>query len=578
MTMNEPSGGRQELIRARRQSRGLFWAVGLFSVFINILMLTGPIFMLQVYDRVLTSRSEATLVSLLAIVAFLYLNMAVLDFLRGRILTRIGARFQTVIEGRVLSASLAPALNAQAPNGPPGQPVGDLDAVRRFIGSPVLAALYDLPWTPVFVLAIAIFHPVLGLVAALGGAVLLALALANRFATAAPHGRAKASGRAATAWAVQVLGQAETIRALGMRGAILGRWTGLSQRQLSHTVAHEDAGGLYASASRVWRMFLQSVMLAAGAYLVLQDALTPGAMVAASILLGRALAPVELVVGQWALVAHAVSGWRSLAAGLTAAPPARVRTALPRPESHLIVDRVTVSPPGCRQAALRLVSFEVRPGQALGVIGQSGAGKTTLARALTGVWPPSGGRILLGGAPIDQYGPDAYGKLIGYLPQRVEFLEGTVAENIARMAAEPNAEKVVEAAKRAAAHELILDLPMGYDTPVSATGAPLSGGQAQRIALARALYGDPALLILDEPNASLDNAGSDALNAAVRGMKRSGKAVLIMAHRPAAIQECDVLLMLDEGARKAFGPKDVVLQQMVQNHGQIAAARASGVA
>ena len=317
-------------------------------------------------------------------------------------------------------------------------------------------------------------------------------------------------------------------------------------------------------------------MLGLGAYLVLQGELTPGAMIAGSILMGRALAPIELAIGQWALVQRARKGWSNLAQLLSETPPESPRTDLPKPRAKLDVMQLTVVPPGEQQAALRLVSFAVQPGQAIGVIGPSGAGKSTLARALTGVWAPAGGKIRLDGASLDQYAPDVLGKYIGYLPQRVTLFDGTIAENIARLSAAPDDAKIVAAAKKAAAHEMILKLPDGYDTRVTAAGGRLSGGQMQRIGLARAMYDDPMILVLDEPNSNLDNEGSEAVNAAIRTMKSEGRSVLIMAHRPAAIKECDMLLMLDGGSRTAFGPKDEVLRQVTQNHQQIQTAVGQG--
>jgi PrtD family type I secretion system ABC transporter len=304
--------------------------------------------------------------------------------------------------------------------------------------------------------------------------------------------------------------------------------------------------------------------------------LTPGAMIAGSILLGRALAPIELAVGQWPVVTRGMRGWQSLSTLLGAVPAEPQRTALPVPAARLEAQQVTVIPPGQQQASLRVVSFEVKPGQAVGVIGPSGSGKSTLARALTGVWQPAGGKIRLDGASLDQYPADVLGQHIGYLPQRVQLFEGTIAENIARLSSTPDPDKIVAAARKAAAHEMILKLPDGYDTRVSAAGGRLSGGQVQRIGLARAMYGDPVILVLDEPNSNLDNEGSEALNQAIRAMKAEGRSVLIMAHRPAAIQECDTLMVLEGGARAAFGPKDEVLRKMVQNHQQITAATGPG--
>lgn len=320
-------------------------------------------------------------------------------------------------------------------------------------------------------------------------------------------------------------------------------------------------------------------MLGLGAYLVLMNELSPGAMIAGSILLGRALAPIELLVGQWALFQRAREGWRNLSVLLGHIPPDEPRTELPKPQAKIVADQVTVVPPGEQQAALRMISFTVAPGQAVGVIGTSGAGKSTLARVLTGVWRPAGGKIRLDGAALDQYDPDVLGQHVGYLPQRVQLFDGTIKENIARMSMTPDDAEVIAAAKTADAHEMILKFPDGYDTRVSATSGRLSGGQIQRIGLARALYGDPVIVVLDEPNSNLDNDGSTALNKAIKALKAKGRVVFIMAHRPSAIQECDLLLVLENGARRAFGPKDEVLAEIVKNHGDIkrSTGKAGGV-
>jgi len=321
--------------------------------------------------------------------------------------------------------------------------------------------------------------------------------------------------------------------------------------------------------TKTFRLFLQSAMLGLGAWLVLQGELTGGAMIAGSILMGRALAPIEMAVGQWAVAQRSSEAWHRLSELLSRVPPPQARTSLPRPRSLLEVDALSVGAPGEPVALLRMISFRLEPGQALGVIGPSGSGKSTLARALTGVWRPLAGKIRLDGAALDQYDPDVLGRLIGYLPQRITLFDGTIAENIARLDSQPDSARIIEAARKADAHDMIVRLPQGYETRVSAAGGRLSGGQMQRIALARALYGDPALLIFDEPNSNLDNQGSAALNTAIRTLKAEGKSILIMAHRPAAIQECDLLLVLADGARKAFGPRDHVLREQVKNYTEL---------
>lgn len=569
-----PETGREELRATRKQSRALYWVVGVFSVFANLLMLTGPIYMLQVYDRVLSSRSVETLVALSVLVLFLYTMMALLDFARGRIMGRVGARFQAALDRRVFDAVIRKS--AVQPDERTATGLRDLEAVQRLMTSPVLLALFDLPWTPLFIAAIWVFHPWLGTLALVGGAILVAVTLINQIVTRRPSGQAGMAGIQADTVSDQLRNDAEMVQALGMRDAAFARWQQSRDRALRDHLHAADLGGSFTSASKAIRLLLQSAMLGLGALLVLRNELTPGAMIAGSILLGRALAPLEQVVGQWGAVQRAKRGWDSLASLLGEVRPEEPRTELPRPEARLSVEKLVIVPPGDTQPALKAVSFAVTPGQALGVIGPSGAGKSTLARALTGVWRPAQGKVRLHGAALDQYAPGVLGQLIGYLPQKVQLVEGTIAENISRLAPEPDARAIVEAAKRADAHEMILKLPEGYETRVTASGGRLSGGQIQRIGLARAMYGDPVLLILDEPNANLDNIGSEAVNAAIRRFKADGKAVIVIAHRPAVIKECDMLLMLEHGAVRAFGPRDKVLQDVVQNHRKLAEPKTAG--
>ena len=570
--------GRSELVAARRQSRSLYWAVGVFSFFVNLLMLTGPLYMLNIYDRVLSSRSFETLVALTAIVAFLYAMMGILDFVRGRVMARVGARFQSGLDRRVFAAVLKATSANRAPR-EAATGLRDLEAVQRLITSPVLMAFFDLPWVPLFFFGIFLFHPLMGILAVVGAVILLAVALANQIAARKPLEQANAAGFASERLGAHIREESEMVQSLGMRNAAFDRWQVARGKALDTSIAATDTSGTFTALTRAFRLFLQSAMLGLGAYLVLQGELTPGAMIAGSILLGRALAPVELLVGQWAVVQRGREGWHSLAALLGQIPPDAPRTALPRPKAHLVAESVTVVPPGEQQAALRMIGFEVKPGQAVGVIGTSGAGKSTLARVLTGVWHPAGGKVRLDGAALDQYDPDVLGQLVGYLPQRVQLFDGTIKENIARMSMQPDDAQVVAAAQAAAAHDMILKLPDGYDTRVSANGGRLSGGQIQRIGLARALYGDPVLVVLDEPDSNLDNAGAEALNAAVRALKAAGKIVFIMAHRPSAIKECDLLLMIENGARRAFGPKDQVLKEVALNHAEIqkSGGKAGGV-
>ena len=574
MTRSEWARGASELARARAGQNGLLVSAVLFSVFINLLMLTGPLYMLQVYDRVLGSRSEATLVALSGLVAFLFLAMGLLEHARGRVLARIGARIQDRLERRVFSASIRRQMHL------PDDPLAiasqrDLEAIQRFWASPIVTALIDMPWAPMFLAALFIFDVWLGVLAVIGGLIIVGIALLNQSRTKSPLSRATTAGLQADRLGDMLKAESETIRALGMTNAAFDRWQRARQVALTESVSAADMGGAYATLSRTFRQFLQSAILGFGAWLVLKGDFSPGAMIAGSILMGRALQPVEQAVAQWSVLTRAREGQARLAELLTRVPEEAPRTALPHPKAHLDVQALSVVPPGEGQAVLRMVSFTLQPGQALGVIGPSGAGKSSLARALIGVWRPAAGKIRLDGATLDQYDPDVLGSYIGYLPQSVRLFDGTIAENIARLAV-PDAEKVVAAAKAAAAHDMILRLPDGYDTRVAAIGGRLSGGQIQRIGLARALYGDPVLLILDEPNSNLDNDGSMALNLAIRNLKDRGGSALIMAHRPAAIQECDMLLVLEDGTRRAFGPRDQILREMVKNHTEIARAPGPG--
>lgn len=575
MTDEFTAKGSAELIEARRQSRNLYWMVGIFSFFVNMLMLTGPLYMLNVYDRVLGSRSLETLIALSVLVAFLYGMMGILDYVRGRVMGRVGARFQAVMDRRVFAAVLkATTMNRAQSQAATG--LRDLESVQRLITSPALMALFDLPFAPLFFFGIFIFHPLMGILGLVGAVILIAVAIANQLSTRKPLQKANAATFQSETMGAQIRAESEMVHALGMREAAFGRWQLARAESLDATIAAADGAGTFGAMTKTFRLFLQSAMLGLGAYLVLQGELTPGAMIAGSILLGRALAPIELIVGQFATFQKGREGWVNLSQLLGQVPPDDVRTNLPVPKARITADQVTVVPPGEQSASLRMISFDVKPGQAVGVIGTSGAGKTTLARAMTGVWRPAGGKIRLDGAALDQYSPDVLGQHIGYLPQRVHLFDGTIKENIARMSMSPDDAAVVAAAKKAAAHEMILKMPDGYDTRVSTNGGRLSGGQIQRIGLARALYGDPVVLVLDEPNSNLDNDGSIALNNAIRASKKEGKAVFIMAHRPAAIQECDLLLVIENGARRAFGPKDEVLREMVSNAEQIKRTAGTG--
>jgi PrtD family type I secretion system ABC transporter len=543
-------------------SRALL-GVGLFSAVVNILMLTGPLFMLQVYDRVLASRSSATLVVLFAIVVFLYGVMGLLDHYRARILARIGAGFQEGLDARVFAAVLKQAEHPQFRERPAGA-LRDLASIQSALASPGMGALFDLPWTPLFVAVLFLFHPWMGWFAIAGGLLVLALALLNQMRTKAPQAEAARLSATADAATETTRKAIETVRGLGMVGALSHKWNTARSAALGAAMTASDLGGALSIGTKTFRLLLQSAILGLGAFLVLRGQMTPGAMIAGSILLGRALAPVEQTVGHWPQFQRAMSGWKDLATLLQAVPQDQILTELPRPEARLQVRDLVVVPPGELSPVIQGVTFSAAPGDAIAVIGPSAAGKSSLARALVGLWPPARGEIRLGGADLHQYEPDRLGRLLGYLPQEVALFSGTVAQNVARFDPRATSEAVIGAAIQAGAHELILGLPQGYDTALTDGGGRLSGGQRQRIGLARAYFGDPVVLVLDEPNASLDDPGVQALNKAIASARASGKIVLVMSHRPSALAECNLAMILEGGQMRAFGPRDEVLNRFVR--------------
>nr|WP_300074455.1 type I secretion system permease/ATPase [uncultured Ruegeria sp.] len=553
-----------ELNTARKGGASFLGLVFLFSVFVNLLMLTGPLFMLQIYDRVLGSRSVETLLALFLLVALLYVLMAMFDYARGRIAARFGAKFQSSLDERVFEATMCRALVPKFRSAP-ATALRDLESIRALCASPVLLSMMDAPWTPIFVAAIFLFHPLLGWLALAGGSALVVIALLNQALTRRKLTDAQAATARANSFSEHVRQAAELVRSQGMQKDVSDRWLKQRTEALHHSISSSDWTGGFSALIKSLRLFLQSAMLALGAFLVLRNEMTAGGMIAGTILLGRALAPIEMIVGQWAMIQRARSAWIELAKFLGNTPPEGIRTKLPLPNATLEVSSLTIIPAGKAKPALRNATLSLEAGKALGVIGKSGSGKSTLAKALLGLSVPAAGEIRIGSATLDQYGPEALGRLIGYLPQQVTLFNGTVAENIARMSNEPDPNAIVKAAKTANAHELILSLEKGYDTLLDGNDSQLSGGQKQRIALARALYGNPILLILDEPNSALDADGTNALNNAIRDFKTDGKSVIIMTHRPQAISECDELIVVDNGKVIKSGNRDEVLNTMVQN-------------
>lgn len=556
--------GREEFRSAFWAARGLFIVAAIFSCFVNILMLTGPLFMLQVYDRVLASGSIETLIALFLLVAGLFAMMGLLDFLRGRILSNAGARFQSLLDGRVFEGTMRRAL-IPAERVRPAGAMRDLESIQQFLSGPAPFAFFDAPWTPLYIAVIFMLHPYLGWFAVGAGVLLFFIALLNQSMTAAPEIEARKAAMESEKFSESVRREAETVRALGMLGTATKLWGKQRGEALDAQMRHSLRGGFFQAVSKSLRLFLQSAILALGAWLAVKGEISPGVMIAGSILMGRALAPIDQAISQWRVFVRARRGSKSLEEFFASTPVAEQRTTLPTPAARLQVTGLAIGPPGTRTPLIRNVSFDVKPGEAVGVIGPSAAGKSTLARALVGIWPPFAGEIRLDGATLDQWSEGELGKLIGYLPQDVGLFAGTVAQNIARLTENPDEREIVQAAERAGAHETILKLANGYDTEIGEGGGQLSGGQRQRVGLARALFGDPPLLVFDEPNANLDAEGEASLVNAIQGAKERQRAVIVMAHRPSAIAVCDRLLVMRDGVPQAFGPRDEVLQQTTRN-------------
>ena len=548
---------------ARRDLWHLFGATALFSLMANLLMLTGPLYMMQLYDRVLFSGSVETLVALTVLMVFLYGMMGVFDFVRGQVMGRAAMRFQLALEDRVFHAALRKAAVLPGQGGREGLP--DLHRIQQMINSQFTISVFDLPWVPIFLLMLFAIHPMMGLLAVGGSMVLILLTLGNQLLSARVRQETSAAQWGAGHAVSQFSKDALAVRALGMSHFAARWWRAQQDRAHRGDLAQQRVDGALSVLSKVLRMILASAMLGLGAWLVMGNLMTAGGMFAGSILLSRVLAPIDTILTQWPLAQQGRQGWHRLSDLLGEVPAEPPRTALPPPKAEMDVRGITVVSPVGRRPLLKSLSFAVHPGQAVGVIGPSGAGKSTLARALVGAWPLAGGTIRLDHAALDQYGPEALGRHIGYLPQAVHLFDGSVAQNIARLDPDASEAEIVEAARAAGAHELILTLPEGYDTPMHAADSTLSGGQIQRIGLARALYGGPAILVLDEPNANLDWQGSAALNEAVKKLKAEGGAAVIMTHRSVATKECDMILLLENGQRMAFGPRDEVLGGMVRN-------------
>ena len=554
---------RTELSATLGACRNSFIAIGLMSSMVNVLYLTGSFFMLEVYDRVVPSRSVPTLVGLIVLAAGLYTAQGILDLIRGRILVRIGANLDESLSGRVFDIiARLPLKVGQRNDGL--QPLRDLDSIRSFLSGLGPIAMFDLPWMPFYIAICFAFHPLIGFTALVGAIILITVTVVTEWLT-------RAAMKEVTGHAISRNGLAETSRrnaealvAMGMIGRIANRWKESNWEYLDSQQRVNDVAGGLGAISKVLRMMLQSAVLAVGAYLVIYQMATAGIIIAGAILAARALAPVDIAIANWKGFVSAWLGWRRLTHVLKLMPEQSAPMALHVPAKNLTVENAAVMAPGTQKVVVQDINFTLEKGNGLGIIGPSGSGKSSVARMLVGVWQPVRGKVRLDGAALDQWSSEALGVHIGYLPQDVELLAGTVAQNIARFEPNADAAAIIAAAQTAGVHELIVDLSEGYETQIGEQGTSLSAGQAQRIALARALYHDPFLVVLDEPNSNLDADGDEALTKAILAVRARGGIVVVVAHRPSAIAGVDLLMVMKQGRQQAFGPKDTVMANLVQ--------------
>ncbi len=550
-----------ELAAALGACRRAFIAIALFSGMSNILMLSGALFMLEVYDRVLPSRSVPTLVALLLLVACLYATQGIIDMIRSRILVRVGRSLDEALSLRIYDAIVRLPLKIGS-RGDGTQPIRDLDTVRGFLSGAGPVAFFDLPWMPVYLAICFLFHVYIGLTALVGAIILVTLTVVTEVRTRHPTRSASQFAVARNALLEASRRNAEAITAMGMAGRISKRWNDLNRNYIAASGRASDVGGGLGAFSKVLRLLLQSAILAVGAWLVINQQSTPGIIIAGSILGARALAPVDLAISNWRGFVSARQSWQRLSRLLGHLPPQSDPMPLKPPARTLMVQNAAVVPPGQQKIVCQDVNFTLAAGKALGVIGPTASGKSSLARMLVGVWTPVRGTVRLDGATLDQWSPEALGRHIGYVPQDVELFNGTVAQNISRFDDPPDADAVIAAAHAAGVHDLIINLPDGYETPIGEQGSALSAGQAQRIALARALYRDPFLVVLDEPNSNLDAEGDEALTRAILGLRARGAITVVVAHRPSAIAGVDYILIMAKGRQQQFGPKEEILTRV----------------
>ncbi|MFC3321338.1 type I secretion system permease/ATPase [Mesorhizobium cantuariense] len=543
--------------------RRAFAGIALMSGVVNILALTGSFFMLQVYDRVIPGRSVPTLVGLAVFAGTLFVFQGVLELIRSRLLVRIGMGLDTRLSGQVYTALMRLPLRTKLA-GDGLQSLRDLDQVRSFLSSAGPTALFDLPWMPLYLGICFLFHFWIGMTALAGAIILFSLTLFAEARTREPAKEANRQAAARNTLAEATRRNVEVLQAMGFGSRIAERWADINAAYLGTNAKASDLAGTLGTISKILRMMLQSGILAIGAYLVIHQEATGGIMIASSIMMSRALAPIELAIAHWKSFITARQAWARLTQLLALLPEAATTVSLPAPTAVLVVEGISVSPPGERRVVVQDAGFALEKGAGLGIIGPSASGKSSLVRAIAGIWLPGRGAVRLDGATLDQWSPEDLGRHVGYLPQDVQLFDGTIAENIARFEPEAPSDKILSAARAAGVHDLVVHLPEGYETRIGEAGSALSAGQRQRVALARALYGDPFLVILDEPNSNLDAEGEAALTEAIQGVRARGGIAVVVAHRPSALASLDQVLVMANGRVQAFGPKNEVLNKITR--------------
>ena len=560
---------------ALKSCRSSFISVGFFSLFVNALMLVPTFYMLQVYGRVVTSGNLTTLAVLTLIMTILVITMGSLEWIRSRIMVRVSTRLDVLLSRDVYKASFKRALESGGMDAS-AQSLNDLTGLRQFLTGNGLFAFFDAPWLPIYVAVMFLFHPWYGWVAIGSAIVLLILAYLNERFTGKALGQANKENISATLYTTKNLRNAEVIESMGMLNTLIERWSRRQRNVLLLQSQASDKGGVISSISKTFRMLIQSLILGLGAYLAVNHEISPGLVIAGSVLLGRALAPIDLIIGSWKGFIAARSQYDRLNAILDKQKAEPERMSLPVPQGNILVENLIVGAPGSKAPIIRGISFAVPAGAVVGIIGPSASGKSTLARALMGVWAPQHGVVRLDGADIANWDKHELGPHLGYLPQDIELFEGSISDNIARFT-KVDPEQVVLAARIAGVHEMILQLPDGYDTVIGSEGVNLSGGQRQRIGLARAVYGSPRLIVLDEPNSNLDEVGERALSVALQKIKETGATVFIISHRPNILSRLDRVMVLSAGTLSMYGARDQVIAELAQQQAK-AQAKAQGPA